>query len=111
MRNLEGIRLIEVEESELEKKSIGISDENINYGGTKKIPNGQDDTLSEEDMNFDDCFLTEEKWKENDSEEEIDFDDCFLTEEERLEILKNELSKKPISEEIETYDECVKLGK
>ena len=111
MRNLEGIRLIEVEESELEKKSIGISDENINYGGTKKISNGQDDTLSEEEMNFDDCFLTEENENEKDSEEEIDFDDCFLTEEERLEILKNELSKKPISEEIEAYDDCVKLGK
>lgn len=111
MRNFEGIRLIEVEESELEKKSIGISDENINYDGTKKISNDQDDTFSEEEMNFDDCFLTEEKENEKDSEEEIDFGDCFLTEEERLEILKNELSRKPISEEIETYDDCVKLGK
>ncbi len=65
MKNLEGIRLTEVKEKELEKKSIVVND----------------------DCNFDDCALTEE----NSVSEDYNFEDCTLTEKERLEKLKNDL--------------------
>lgn len=93
MRSLEGIKLNEIKESALEKKSITVSDEEVdfnNYDITRKTSNIGDKTLDEEEINFDDCFLTEE---------------------ERLEILKNELSKKSTIEATENYDDCAKLGK
>ena len=61
MKNLEGIRLTEVKESELEKKSIVVND----------------------DCNFDDCALTEkerlEKLKNDLVHLNDDYEDCRKT--------------------------------
>lgn len=107
MRNLEGIVLSEIKESELEKKSINIK----------------------EAYDFEDCALTEkeklQKLEQNlinttnsqqinqDSDE---FEDCALTEKEKLQKLKQNLINTANSQQItqdsdefEDYEDCRKL--
>jgi hypothetical protein len=99
MKNLEGTRILEIKESELEKKSISVND----------------------DYNFDDCALTEterlQKLKENLSNDQKnnqqidDFDDCALTETERLQKLKENLCNNQQIDDFDDYEDCRKISR
>lgn len=92
MRNFEGITITEIKESELEKKSISITDAD----------------------NFDDCALTEkeklQKLKQtlinasgyqNTQDKIENYDDCGISE---------SIQKFDEPEDYETYDDCGKLS-
>ena len=62
MNNLEGIKISEIDESVLEKESIKVTDElaNVDYSDLmNELSNSQEKKLYENDLNFDDCVLTE----------------------------------------------------
>lgn len=98
MKSLEGITINEIKESELEKKSINITDE----------------------YDFDDCGKNEVKESELEKgsvnmTDEYDFDDCALTEKDKLQKLKQDLINAVIAQnttldfdESENYDNCRK---
>ena len=94
--NLEGIKLSEVKESELEKKSITVDD----------------------DYSFDDCGLTQQESLENKTiatDDAYNFDDCGLTQQEYLEILQQRGMDLSIqqqnyynNDDIDEYENCKK---
>ncbi len=67
MNNLEGIKISEIDESVLEKESIKVTDElaNVDYSDLmNELSKSQEKKLDENDLNFDDCVLTESEKKQ-----------------------------------------------
>lgn len=88
MKNLEGIKIVEMKESELEKKSIDVTD----------------------DYSFDDCVLNEEEQSQKfiNMTDDYNFDDCILTEKEQLLKLKHNLEKLKTTHN-DDYEKCGKI--
>lgn len=86
MNNLEGIKISEIDESVLEKESIKVTDElaNVDYSDLmNELSKSQEKKLDENDLNFDDCVLTEsekgQKTKEEVSESlSDDYENCRI---------------------------------
>ncbi len=86
MNNLEGIKISEIDESVLEKESIKVTDElaNVDYSDLmNELSKSQEKKLDENDLNFDDCVLTESE-KEQKTKEEVsesfsdDYENCRI---------------------------------
>ena len=113
MRNFEGITITEIKESELEKKSISMTD----------AANFDDRALTEKEKlqklkqtlinasgyqntqdkieNYDDCGISENIQKFDESEDYETYDDCGISE---------NIQKFDEPEDYETYDDCGKLS-
>lgn len=86
MNNLEGIKISEIDESVLEKESIKVTDElaNVDYSDLmNELSKSQEKKLDENDLNFDDCVLTESE-KAQKTKEEVresfsdDYENCRI---------------------------------
>lgn len=86
MNNLEGIKISEIDESVLEKESIKVTDElaNVDYSDLmNELSKSQEKKLDENDLNFDDCVLTESEKKQKTKEEvseslSDDYENCRI---------------------------------
>ena len=135
MKSLEGITINEIKESELEKKSINITDEydfdDCALTEKDKLQKLKQDLINaratqnttsdfDKSENYDDCGKNEVKESELEHRsinitDEYDFDDCALTEKDKLQKLKQDLINAVIAQnttldfdESENYDNCRK---
>ena len=135
MKSLEGITINEIKESELEKKSINITDEydfdDCALTEKDKLQKLKQDLINaratqnttldfDKSENYDDCGKNEVKESELEKgsvnmTDEYDFDDCALTEKDKLQKLKQDLINARATQNTtldfdksENYDDCGK---